>query len=106
MQYVNIVSKAYRGLSIITLKHCLNEGYQKHTVFTFLNYSNIDLNPFTLVVSWKEALVSWRVVCERPADKLVVKGALDLAGDFVLDVVHDGVQVARVAVVCPLVGAV
>ena len=60
----------------------------------------------TSVIAGYEALVGRCVVGEGPAHELVVEGALDLAGDLILDVVHDRVKVPRVAVVRPLVGAV
>ena len=61
---------------------------------------------FTSVISGNEALVGRGVVGEGATDELLIEGALDLAGHLVLDVVDDGVEVARVAVVCPLIRAI
>jgi hypothetical protein len=60
----------------------------------------------TSIISGNEALVSRCIVGKSPADELLVECALDLAGDLVLDVVDDRVQVARVPVIRSLIRTV
>jgi hypothetical protein len=60
----------------------------------------------TSIIAGNEALVGRGVVGEGATNELLVKGALDLAGHLVFDVVDDGVEVARVPVVSPLIRAV
>ena len=58
------------------------------------------------VVTGYEALARARVEGEAPAGEVFVESALLLTGDIVCDPTDDGVEVARVGVVSPLVGTV
>ena len=73
----------------------------KTLIVFFISYCNVF--KITFVISTKEALACWGVKCKRPADKLFIKGAGDFTSNLIFHVVHNGIEVSWVGIVCSLI---
>ena len=73
----------------------------KTLIVFFASYCNVF--KITFVISTKEALACWGVKCKRPADKLFIKGAGDFTSNLIFHVVHNGIEVSWVGIVCSLI---